>query len=36
MVFERCHIKNRMRSLKLHLQYINFRRKIQLDHPVLI
>ena len=29
-----CHTKNRKRSLKQHIEYFNFRSKIQLDHPV--
>ena len=33
-LFERCHTEKRKRTLKQHVKYINFRRKIQLDHPV--
>ena len=35
MMFERCHTKNRTRSIKQHIKYFNFRYKHQLDHPVL-
>ena len=34
MLFERWHIKNRKVSLKHHIEYFNFRCKIQLDLPV--
>ena len=34
MLFERCHTKNRKGSIKQHIQYFNFRSKVQLDHPV--
>ena len=34
MLFERCHTKNRVRSLKQHIKYFNFRGNVQLDHPV--
>ena len=34
MLFERCHTKDRKRSLKQHIRYFNFRNKIHLDHPV--
>ena len=37
MLFERCHTKNRKRSLKLVIKYFNFRNRIQLkllNHPV--
>ena len=33
MLFERCHTRNRKRSLKQNKEYFNFRSKIQLDHP---
>ena len=33
MLFLRCHNKIRKTSLRLHVKYFNFRRKIQLDHP---
>ena len=36
MLFERCHTKNRMRSIKQHIKYFHFLSKIQLDHPVNI
>ena len=35
MLFEKCHAKNRTRSLEHHLKYFTFRSKIHLDHPVL-
>ena len=35
MLFERCHTNNRMRSIKEHIKYFNFRSNIQLDHPVI-
>ena len=35
MLFESSDTKNRMRSLKQHIKYFNFRSKIQLDNPVL-
>ena len=34
MLFERCHTKDRKRSLKQHIRYFNFRNKTHLDHPV--
>ena len=34
MLFERCHTKNRKRSVKQHIKYFNFRSKVLLDHPV--
>ena len=34
MLFERCHTKDRKRSLKQHIRYFNFRNKIHLDHHV--
>ena len=34
MLFEKCRTKNRKRSIKQHMNYFNFRSKIQLDHPV--
>ena len=34
MLFERCHSKNRKRSIKQHIKYLYFRSKIQLDHLV--
>ena len=34
MLFDRCHTKNRKRSFKQHIKYLNFRCKIQLDLPV--
>ena len=33
MMFDRCHTKDRKRSLAQHLKYFNLRSKIQLDHP---
>ena len=37
MLFERCHtLKDRKRSIKQHIKDLNFRNKIQLDHPVVI
>ena len=36
MMFERCHTKHRKKSLKQHITYLNFRTKIQLDHPVVL
>ena len=36
MMFERCETKNRKRSFRQHLKYINFRSRIQLDHPVSV
>ena len=33
-LFDRCHTRNRKRSLKQNKEYFNFRSKIQLDHPV--
>ena len=34
ILFERCHTKNRKRSLQQHTKYFNFRSKIQLYLPV--
>ena len=34
MQFERCHTRNRKRSIKQHIKYFNFRSQVQLDHPV--
>ena len=34
MLFERCNIRNRNRCLKQHIQYFNFKSKIELDHTV--
>ena len=34
MLLERCHTENREGSIKRHIQYFNFRSKIQLDHHV--
>ena len=33
-MFVRCHTKNRMRSIKQHINYFNFRSKVQLDPAV--
>ena len=35
MLFDRCHTKNRKRSIKQHIKYLNFWSKVLLDHPVL-
>ena len=34
MLFDRCHTKNRKRSFKQHIKYLNLQSKIQLNHPV--
>ena len=34
MLFERCHTKNRKKSVKHHLKYFNFWCKIQSDQPL--
>ena len=34
MLFERCHTKNRKRSIKQHIKYFSFRSCVQLDHPI--
>ena len=34
MLFERCHTDIRKRSPNQHKKYLNFRSKIQFDHPV--
>ena len=34
MLFERCHTKNRKRSIKQHIKHFNVLNKIQLDHHV--
>ena len=36
MLFERCHTKARMRSIKRHIKYFNFRSKVQLNHPYIV
>ena len=36
MLFERCHTRNRKRSINQHIKYFNFCSKIQLDHPDMI
>ena len=36
MLFDRCHTKNRKKSLKQHTKHFNFRSKIQLDHTVQV
>ena len=35
MLFERCHAKDRNRSLNQHIKYFNFQSYIQLNHPIL-
>ena len=35
MLFERCHIENRKRSIKQNIKYIHFQTNMQLDHYVL-
>ena len=35
MLFDKCHTKNRKMSIKRHIQYFNFRRKVLLDHSVV-
>ena len=35
MLFERCHTRNRKISIKQLIKYINFRNKVQMDHPEL-
>ena len=34
MMFERCHTRNRKSSSIQRIKYFNFRKKVQLDHPV--
>ena len=34
MLFEGCYTKYRKISLKYHIKYLNFRSKIQLNHPI--
>ena len=33
MLFERCHTKNRKRSIKKNMKYFHFRCQVQLDQP---
>ena len=34
MLFERCHSKNSVKSIKQHIKYFNLRSKMQPDPPV--